>query len=97
MLSTTWNPVLVSAGKPKIAEPAIPVVAPTGIEQEQLFDAMALIQEVSAISNGEKTFAGQDRVRCQILLNDGSLNEATGKVCHLPVTIFADATKDGQR
>ena len=35
-------------------------------------------------------------MRCQILLNDGSLNEDTGKVCHLPVTIFADAMRESQ-
>ena len=96
MLSTTWSPVLVSAGKPKIPEPAIPIVQSMGIEREQHFDALALIQDVSASSNGGNTLTGQARVRCQILLNDGSLNEDTGKVCHLPVTIFADAMRDLQ-
>ena len=54
MLSTTWSPVLVSAGKPKIPEPAIPIVQSMGIEREQHFDALALIQDVSASSNGGK-------------------------------------------
>ena len=96
MLNTTWNPVLDSAGKPKMAEPAIPIVASMGIEHEQLFDAMALIQEISPMSSGGRTTAGQPRVRCQVLLNDGSLNENGSTVCHLPVTIFADATTDGR-
>ena len=43
MLNTTWSPVLVSAGKLKIAEPAIPVAACVGINREQQFDALALI------------------------------------------------------
>ena len=96
MLNTTWNPVLVSAGKPNIAEPSIPIVASMGIEHEQTFDAMALIQDVSPVASGGRTTTGQARVRCQAILNDGSLNETTGTVCHLPVTIFADATTDGQ-
>ena len=44
MLNTTWSPVLVTAGKPKMPEPAIPVAASMGIEREQHFDALALIQ-----------------------------------------------------
>ena len=96
MLSTTWTPVLVSAAKPKIAEPAIPIVASMGIEHEQLFDAMALVQEVSPMNSGGRTAAGQARARCQVLLNDGSLNEDTSTVCHMPVTIFADAATGGQ-
>ena len=88
--------MLVSAGKPNIAEPVIPIVASMGIDHEQLFDAMALVQEVSGTMSGGTTKAGQTRVRCQVILNDGSLNEDTDTVCHMPVTIFADAKKDGQ-
>ena len=44
MLNTAWNPVLVSLGKPNIVEPGIPIVASIGIDHEQLFDAMALVQ-----------------------------------------------------
>ena len=71
MLSTTWSPVLISAGKPKMPEPAIPIAASMGIEREQTFDALALIQEVSDMHNGGNTQTGQARVRCQVLLNDG--------------------------
>ena len=46
------------------------------------------------MSFGGKTATGQARVRCTILLNDGSRNKDTGKVCHLPVTIFADERQD---
>ena len=96
MLNTTWSPVLLSAGKPNIPEPAIPIVASMEIEREQLFDAMALVQEVSPLANGGTTKAGQARVRCQAILNDGSYNEVTGITCHMPVTIFEDATRDGE-
>ena len=96
MLSTTWSPVLISAGKLKMPETAIPIAASMGIEREQSFDALALIQEVSDMNNGGNTQTGQARVRCQVLLNDGSLKEDNSKVWHLPVTIFADATTNGQ-
>ena len=89
MVNTQWTSVLSSAGKPLMPEPSIPVAASMGIEREQHFDALALVQEVSESSNGGKTATGQARLKCQILLNDGSVN-ADGKVCHLPVTIFAD-------
>ena len=95
MLNTTWSPLLVSAGKPKIAEPTIPVAACMGIDRDQSFDALALIQDISDASNGGKTAAGQERVRCKITLNDGSRNKDTGKVCHMPVTIFADGKQGG--
>ena len=94
MLNTTWSPVLVSVGKPNMAEPAIPIVASMEIEAEQRFDALALIQHVSETSPGGKTLTGQQRVRCSVFLNDGSYKKDTSKVCHLPVTIFADATSD---
>lgn len=96
MLSTNWDPVSVSAGKPNMTEPVIPIVAAMGIEREQLFDALALIQEVPSMNKGGQTMIGQARVRCQVLLNDGYLKEDTSKMCHLSVTIFADATMDGQ-
>ena len=95
MVNTTFNPVLVSAAKPIMAEPAIPIVASLGIDHEQLFDAMALVQSVSPTSPGGRTSKGQARVRCQVLLNDGSVSEDTRNVCHMPVTIFADATTNG--
>ena len=97
MQNTIWHPVLASAGKPKMAEPLVPVSESMGIEHEQHFDALALIQDMSDLAlRGGVTATGQARVRCIILLNDGSRNKDTGKVCHLPVTIFADARHDGQ-
>ena len=90
MTSTTFNPVLVSAGKPKMPEPAIPVAASMGIGREQQFDALALIQQISAIAHGGTTSNGQRRVRCTVTLVDGSQKEDNDKVCLLPVTIFAD-------
>ena len=95
MLNTTWSPVLASVGKPNMPEPAIPIVKSMNIEQEQLFDALAAVQKVSEALPGGKTPAGQQRIRCQVVLNDGSEHEETGKVCHLPVTIFADANMNG--
>ena len=59
MLNMSWNPVLVSAGKPKMTEPAIPVAESMGIEHEQHFDALALIQNVSTMSSGGLTSTGQ--------------------------------------
>ena len=96
ILSTTWSPVLVSVGTPNMAEPAIPIVASMEIEGAQTFDALALIQHVSDTCPGGTTSTGQRRVRCSVLLNDGSRNKDTSKVCHLPVTIFADAPKNEQ-
>ncbi len=97
MQNTIWHPVLASVGKPKMAEPLIPVSESMGIEHEQHFDALALIQDMSDLAlRGGVTATGQARVRCIILLTDGSRNKDTSKVCHLPVTIFADARHDGQ-
>ena len=47
------------------------------------------------MSNGGKTSAGQERARCKITLNGGSLNKDANKVRHMPVTIFADG-KQGE-
>ena len=88
MTSTTWSPVLVSVGKPNMPEPAIPIVKSMEIEQEQAFDALALVQKVSEALPGGKISTGQQRLRCNVVLNDGSTQEDTGKVCHLPVTIL---------
>ena len=96
MLNTSWNPVLASAGKPRMPEPAIPVAESMGIEHEQHFDTLALIQKVSEMSAGGLTSTGQGRVRCTIVLNDGSKNKMNDKVCHLPVTVFADARMTGE-
>ena len=40
--------------------------------------------------------AGKEKVRFIIVLNVGSEDKDTGKVCHLPVTIFVDGELDGQ-
>ena len=96
MLNTTWAPVLASAGKPRMPEPNIPVAESMGIQREQHFDALALIQNVSEMCSGGRTSTGQARVRCTVLLNDGSKHEANDKVCHLPVTIFDDARLNGE-
>ena len=96
MLNTTWSPVLVSVGKPNMPEPAIPIVKSIEIEQEQTFDALALVQKVSESFPGGKTSTGQHRLRCQVVLNDGSKHDDTEKVCHLPVTIFADGNMNGE-
>ena len=50
----------------------------------------------SDTGNGGKILTGQARVRCPTHLNDGSLNQNTGKVCHLRVAILADAMMDRQ-
>ena len=67
MLNTAWSPVLLSAGKPNIPEPAIPIVASMEIDHEQLFDAMALIQEVSPLANGGTT--KQAKLACDVKLS----------------------------
>ena len=96
MLNTTWSPALVSVGKPNMPVPAIPIVKSIEIEQEQAFDALALVQKVSESLPGGKTSTGQHRLRCHVVLNDGSKHDDTGKVCHLPVTIFADGNMNGE-
>ena len=95
MLHTTWNPVLSNAHTAKMAEPNIPVAESMGIEHEQHFDALALIHDIGEVNAGGVR-AGQERVRFKILLNDGSRKKDTGKVCHLPLTIFADGDLHGQ-
>ena len=77
-------------------EPAIPVAASMGIGLEQQFDALALIQEITAVANGGVTSTSQWRVRCTITLIDGSRKEDNDKVCLLPVTIFANEGMGGQ-
>ncbi len=96
MLNTTWTPMLASAAKPRMPEPNIPVVESMEIEREQHFDALALVQSVSAMSSGGRTSTGQARVRCTVILNDGSKHKTNDKVCHLPVTVFADAKMNGE-
>ena len=95
MINTTFSPMLVSVGKPKMPEPAIPVAASMGIGREQQFDALALIQQVSTIGNGGTTSSGQRRVRCTVTLIDGSKKD-NDKLCLLPVTIFADERSGGE-
>ena len=96
MTGTTFNAVLVSAGKPKMPEPGIPVAASMGIGREQQFDALALIRQITPMANGGTTSTGQKRVRCTITLIDGSKKKDNDKVCLLPVTIFADARIGGE-
>ena len=96
MMNTTFTPVLVSAGKPNMPEPAIPVAASMGIGREQQFDALALIQDITQVAHGGTLVSGQKRMRCTITLLDGSKKAHTDKVCLLPVTIFADARQDEQ-
>ena len=74
MINTTWSPVLAGGGQPCMPEPAIPIAASLGIEREQVFDAMALVQEVSETMPGGKTASGQARSRCKVVLNDGSFS-----------------------
>ncbi len=92
MQNTDWHPVLVSAGKPKMAEPPVPVSESMSIEHEQYFDVLSLIQNMSEINKGGVTPTGQERVRCTILVNDGSRHKDTGKVCHMPLTIHGAST-----
>ena len=95
MTQTTWSPVSAKAQKFKMAEPNIPVAESMGIEHEQQFDALALVHDIFELHNGG-THAGQQRLRFKILLIDGSKNKDTGKMCHLPVTIFVDGELHGQ-
>ena len=58
MARTTFNPVLVSAGKPKMPEPGIPIAASMGIHREQQFDALALIHAITPMAKGGRTSTG---------------------------------------
>ena len=75
-----------------MAEPNIPIAQSMGIESEQHFDALALVHDIS--DGGVR--AGQERVRFKVILTDCFQNKDTGKVCHLPFTIFADGGLHGQ-
>jgi len=96
MCNTNWTSVMSSAEKPRMPEPSIPIAQSMGIAEEQHFDALALVQDVSEMNHGGQTSTGQARVRCCVLLNDGSKSKEDGGVCHLPVTIFADALRNGE-
>ena len=96
MQNTTWSPVLSTGSKSIKPEPSIPISASMGIGREQLFDALALVQEVGEMARGGTTSTQTARVRVTIKLNDGSKNNETGKVIYLPVTVFTDATLDQQ-
>ena len=96
MAKTTFSPILVSAGKPSMPEPAIPVGASMNIGREQNFDALALIHDITEMKPGGTNSTGQKRVRCTITLIDGSTKKDTDKVCLLPVTVFADENTDGR-
>ena len=95
MHSTKFSGVLVSAAKPIMPEPGIPIAACMSIGKEQLFDALALIESVSEMAHGGTTTAGQKRVRCTISLIDGSKSKDSDKNCSMAVTVFADATNEG--
>ena len=96
MTQTTWKSCLASGKAIEMAEPNIPVAESMGIEHEQHFDSLALVHSISELNYGGRSNAGKERVRFKIVLNDGSENKDTGKVCHLPVTIFVDGELDGQ-
>ena len=55
MQHTTWSPVLSTAAKRTKPEPGIPIAASMGIGREQLFDALALVQEVGEMARGGTT------------------------------------------
>lgn len=96
MAKTTFDPVLVvSAGKPNMPEPAIPIAASMCIHREQHFDVLALIQDITESSPGGQLPSGQRRVRCAVTLIDGSKKKDTEKACLLPITIFADDISNG--
>ena len=89
MKDTTFSRVLVSAGKPKMPEPNIPVAACCSITREQQFDCLALIRSVGEPAPGGWA-SGRERIRCTIQLIDGSKLNGTDKPCVLPITVFAD-------
>ena len=43
------------------------------------------------MSLGGQTSTGKARVRCTIVLNNGSQNEPNDKACHLSIAVLADA------
>ena len=57
-MNTTWSRALISAAKPKMPEPAIPVAASMNIQREQHLDALPLIQDVTEMARGGKTATG---------------------------------------
>ena len=95
MRNTKFSPVLSSASKPSMPEPNIPLSASLGIQKEQLFDALALIRDMSEVLSGGTTRSGQQRQRCTITLIDGSMmDDGAKEACLLPVTVFTDASQD---
>ena len=94
MLNTSWSAVLGPRAKSVKPEPNIPISASMRIDREQLFDALALVYEVSDMAGSGLTNNNVSRMRLQATLTDGSVDYVTGKVVHMPVTIFADARPD---
>jgi len=92
---TKFDPVLASAGKPKMPEPPVAIAASMSINNEQHFDALALIEKIGETAPGGTLKDGQQRLRCMFTLIDGSTKEGETKPRLLPVTIFANKTMDG--
>ncbi len=92
---TKFDPVLASAGKPNMPEPPVAIAASMSINNEQHFDALALIQKIGETAPGGTLKDGQQRLRCMFTLIDGSKKEKETKARLLPVTIFANKTTDG--
>ena len=95
MRQSKFDPVLaVSAGKPDMPEPPVPIAASMSIDHEQQFDALALIQNISEAAPGGQLKDGRSRIRFTITLLDGSKKKDEEKPRRMPVTIFANKPSD---
>ena len=91
MRQTKFEPVLaVGAGKPVMPEPPVPIAACMGIDSEQHFDVLAMIQDISEAAPGGQLKDGRLRVRCTVTLIDGTIAKDEKKPRLMPVVVFAD-------
>ena len=82
MRQTKFDPVLaVSIGKSNMPEPPVPIADSMRINQEQHFDALALIQDITATAPGGQFKDGQARSRFTVTLIDGSINKDEERPC----------------
>ena len=96
MRQTKFDPVLAgSAGKSAMPELPVHISASMNINQEQHFDVLALIHDISEITAGGQLKNGQSRSRFTVTLSDGSTMKDEEKPRLLPVTIFVDTPNDG--
>ena len=97
MCHTKFDPVLaLSTGKSNMPEPPVPIADSMRINQEQHFDVLARVQDITATAPGGQLKDGQARSRFIVTLIDGS-NKDEDRQRKLPLIIFANTPRASSR